>query len=61
MTEKDEESVVEKDKEQLAKFDEDIGKARQHLKQQTHEGEETFIEEGSESRGETDDTIVPPG
>jgi hypothetical protein len=61
MTNADKESAVEKDEQQLTKLDQDIDKARQHLKEQTREGEETFIQEGSESRGETDDTIAPPG
>jgi hypothetical protein len=57
MNEKD---VVKKDEEQLKHLDDEINAARQHLKEQTHEGERSFIEEGSD-KGETDNTIVPPG
>jgi hypothetical protein len=61
MSNPDEKAVVEEDKQRLAELDEEINQTRQHLKQQTGEDGPTFIEEGSESRGETDDTIVPPG
>jgi hypothetical protein len=57
MNEKD---VVKKGEEQLKHLDDEINTARQHLKEQTHEGERSFIEEGSD-KGETDNTIVPPG
>jgi hypothetical protein len=53
--------VVKKDEEELEHLEKDIAVARQHLKEQTHEGEETFINEGRNSVGETDDAIVPPG
>lgn len=57
----DEDPVVAADKEQLEHLDKDIAAARQHLKEQTHEDERSFIDDGDESRGETDDAIVPPG
>jgi hypothetical protein len=58
MTEKD---VVRKDEDQLEHLDEEIARARQHLKQEMHEGERTFIDEEGEDKGGTDNTIVPPG
>ena len=56
MNEKD---VVRKDEEQLEQLDDEIGRARQHLKEQQHEGERTFIDEEGRDRGETDNTIAP--
>jgi hypothetical protein len=55
----DKDPVVEKDEEQLEHLEKDIAEARQHLKEQTHEGERTFIDDGSESAGETDNSIAP--
>jgi hypothetical protein len=60
MTDTDNDAGKE-DEERLAKLDADIEQARQHVKQQTHEDQETFIQEGDESQGQTDDTIAPPG
>jgi hypothetical protein len=58
-----EKHVVRKDEEQLEHLDKEIAEARQHLKQEQHEDERTFIdEEGKdtgENRGETDNTIIP--
>ena len=59
MVEKD--PVVAKDEEELEQLEKDIAVARQHLKEQTREGEETFINEGRQSAGETDNSIAPPG
>ena len=56
MSEKD---VVRKDEEQLEQLDDEIGRARQHLKEQQHEGERTFIDEEGRDKGETDNTIAP--
>jgi hypothetical protein len=56
MTEKD---VVRNDEEKLEHLDEEIAQARQHLKEQQHEGEPTFIEEGTEDEGDVDNTIAP--
>ena len=55
----DKDPVVEKDEEQLEHLEKDIELARQHLKEQTHEGERTFIDDGDESAGETDNSIAP--
>jgi len=57
----DKDPVVEKDEEQLEQLGHDIAEARQHLKEQTHEGEETFIGDSPASAGQTDDAIAPPG
>jgi hypothetical protein len=57
----DKDPVVAKDEEQLEHLEQDIAVARQHLKEQTHEGERAFIDDGDESAGETDDAIAPPG
>ena len=60
MTDKD--PLVEEDKKRLEHLEEDLGQARQHLKEQSHEGEETFIEEcDPRDHEETDDTVAPPG
>jgi hypothetical protein len=59
MTERD--PVVAKDEEQLEELDKEIAQARQHLREQTHEGERHFYEDGTEDRKDVDDTIVPPG
>jgi hypothetical protein len=45
----DKDPVVEKDEEELEHLEKDIAAARRHLKEQTHEGEQTFIENGPES------------
>jgi hypothetical protein len=59
MTDKDP-PLPEEDEKKLEHLDEEIGQARQHLKEQTHEGEETFIEEGGPAdQAETDNTIAP--
>jgi hypothetical protein len=57
------EAVVEDDKRRLADLDHKIDEARHHLEQQTRtEPEERhFADTGSESQGQTDDTIAPPG
>jgi hypothetical protein len=57
----DKDPVVAKDEEELEHLEKDIEVARRHLKEQTHEGERTFISDGSESGGEVDDAIAPPG
>jgi hypothetical protein len=59
VTEKD--PVVEKGEEQLEHLDEEIQQARQHLKEQTHEGEPAFVDEGTEDTEDTDNNIAPPG
>jgi hypothetical protein len=55
----DKDPVVEKDEEQLEDLEKEIAVARRHLKEQTHEGERTFIEDGPPSAGETDTSIAP--
>jgi hypothetical protein len=55
----DKDPVVAKDEEELEQLEQDIAVARRHLKEQTHEGEETFINEGRDSAGETDNSIAP--
>jgi hypothetical protein len=57
----DKDPVVEKDQEQLANLDEEIGEARRHLKEQTQEGDRAFIDEGTEDTEDVDNTIVPAG
>jgi hypothetical protein len=57
----DKDPVVEQDEEKLEHLEKDIAVARQHLKEQTHEGERTFVDDGNESAGEVDDSIAPPG
>jgi hypothetical protein len=57
----DKDPTVEKDKKQLEHLDEEIQEARQHLKEQTHEDEPTFIDEGTEDRKDVDNNIAPPG
>jgi ribosomal protein S15P/S13E len=57
----DKDPVVEKGEEQLAHLDEEIQEARQHLKEQTHEGERALIDEGTEDTKDVDDNIAPPG
>jgi hypothetical protein len=47
-----EKDVVQKDEEELHQLDEEIAKARQHLKEQLHEGERTFIDEGREKEAD---------
>ena len=59
MTEND--PVVEKGQQQLDQLDEEIEKARRHLKEQTHEDEPTFVDEGTEDREDVDNNIAPPG
>jgi hypothetical protein len=55
-----EDEVVAKDEEQLQQLDQKISEARQHLKEQTHDDERSFIdEEGSDHSGETDNNIAP--
>ncbi|HSS09507.1 MAG TPA: hypothetical protein VLL25_06455 [Acidimicrobiales bacterium] len=55
-----EKEVVQKDEEELHRLDEEIAQARQHLKEELHQGEPSFIEEGrEEDEGDTDDTIAP--
>jgi hypothetical protein len=54
-----EKEVVQKDEEELHRLDEEIAQARQHLKEELHQGEPSFIEEGREDEGDTDDTIAP--
>jgi hypothetical protein len=56
MNEKD---VVRKDQEQLEQLDDEIARARQHLKEAQHEGERTFIDEEGPDKGDTDDSIAP--
>ena len=61
MSEKD---VVRKDEEQLEQLDDEIARAREHLKAQEHKGERTFIDEECSdeegpNKGETDNTIAP--
>jgi hypothetical protein len=54
--------LPEEEQAKLEHLDEEIGQARQHLKELTHEGEETFIEDGGPAdEAETDNTIAPPG
>lgn len=54
--------LPEDEQKKLEHLDEEIKQARQHLKEQTHEGEETFITEGGPAdEAETDNTIAPPG
>jgi hypothetical protein len=61
MTDKDQPLPDEEEK-KLQHLDEEIGQARQHLKEMTHEGEETFIGGGGPAdAAETDNTIAPPG
>jgi hypothetical protein len=57
----DKDPVVEKGEEQLEHLDEEIQQARQHLKEQTHEGERAFVDEGTEDTEDVDDNIAPPG
>jgi hypothetical protein len=57
----DKDPVVEKGEEQLAHLDEEIREARQHLKEQTHEVEPAFIDEGTEDTEDVDNNIAPPG
>jgi hypothetical protein len=45
MTDKD--PQVAEDEKQLEQLDDEIRVARQHLKEQTHEGEQYFYEEGT--------------
>jgi hypothetical protein len=59
MTDKD--PTVAKDQDQLEHLDEEMQEARQHLKEQTHEGERSFVDDGTEDRKDVDDNIVPPG
>ncbi|HSS08490.1 MAG TPA: hypothetical protein VLL25_01300 [Acidimicrobiales bacterium] len=54
-----EKEVVQKDEEELHRLDEEIAQARQHLKEELHQGEPSFIEEGRENEGDTDDTTAP--
>ena len=58
MSEKD---VVRKDEEQLEQLDDEIARARQHLKEQQHQGERTFIDEEGRDKAtdDTDNTIAP--
>ena len=59
MNEKD---VVRKDEEELQRLDAEIAQARQHLKEELHEGERTFIDEGSDEgddKGDVDNSIAP--
>jgi hypothetical protein len=56
-----EKETIEQDKQRLAELDDEINQARQHLRQQSGEDGPSFKDEGTESQGETDDTIVPPG
>ena len=59
MNEKD---VVRKDEEELQRLDAEIAQARQHLKEEPHEGERTFIDEGSDEgddKGDVDNSIAP--
>jgi hypothetical protein len=56
----DKDPVVEHDEEELEHLKDDIDVARQHLREQTREGERTFIEDGDESSGQVDDAIAPP-
>ena len=58
MSEKD---VVRKDEEQLEQLDDEIARARQHLKEQQHQGERTFIDEEGrdQAKDDTDNTIAP--
>lgn len=55
----DKDPVVEKDEEQLEHLEKEIAVARRHMKEQSHEGEHTFIEDGPQSAGETDNSIAP--
>jgi hypothetical protein len=57
----DKDPVVAHDEEELEQLEKDIEVARQHLKEQTHEDERTFIDDGDDSAGEVDDAIAPPG
>jgi hypothetical protein len=57
----DKDPVVVHDEEELEQLEKDIAVARQHLKEQAHDGERTFIDDGDESGGEVDDAIAPPG
>jgi hypothetical protein len=57
----DKDPVVAKDEEELEHLEKDIEVARRHLKEQSHEGERRFIDDGSQSAGDVDDAIAPPG
>jgi hypothetical protein len=57
----DNDPVVEQDEEQLKQLDEEIQQARQHLKEQTHEDERAFVDEGTEDTKDVDNNIAPPG
>ena len=60
MTDKD--PVVAEDEEQLEHLDEEIAEAREHLKEQTHDGERYFYEDGTaDDPSEVDNNIAPPG
>ena len=60
MTEQD--PVVAKDEAELKELDEEIAVAKEHLKEQTHQGERYFYEDGAEDDPrEVDDNIAPPG
>jgi hypothetical protein len=47
-----EKDVVQKDEEELHHLDEEIAQARQHLKEELHEGERTFIDEGKDKEAD---------
>lgn len=57
----DNDPTVEKDQTQLEHLDEEIQQARQHLKEQTHEDERAFVDEGTEDTKDVDNNIAPPG
>ena len=57
----DNDPTVEQDKKQLEHLDEEIQQARQHLKEQTHTDERSFIDEGTEDTEDVDNNIAPPG
>jgi hypothetical protein len=56
MPEKD--PLVEKDEAELAHLDEEIAEAREHLKEETHQGERYFYEDDPE--GDKDKPATPP-
>jgi hypothetical protein len=59
MTEKD--PVVARDEEELKELDKEISDARRHFREETHEGEHHFYDEGTELTENVDNNISPPG
>ena len=57
----DPDKQVEEDRERLDHLGKEIQEVRQHTPEWQEEHERHFIDTGSEDKGETDDTIAPPG